>query len=519
MIKFGTGGWRAVIAEEFTFENVRRVAQGLSNMIKAESAQKKVIVAHDLRFLSGRFSRAFAEVLAENGIEALFIEEAVPTPMVMYGVLSEGLDYGITVTASHNPPKYNGIKLLIKGGKDAPQEVTDRLEEYINDLPAEPVQHGEFFSLIEEANIKYYSNKNSYIDFLLDQIDVEAVSEKNLKILFNPMYGVSRDIMMICLASLRCSVDTINDYRDTMFGTKVPSPVQSSLQDMEYQMKNEDYYLGIATDGDSDRLGLYDDRGEFVSANEILILLYYYFLEYRGEKGGVVRNLTTTHILDRIAEAYGENHFEVPVGFKNISAKMEEENLLFGGESSGGLKLRGKINGKDGIQAALFSVELLAKTGKTLSELLAEIHAKFGYLKFHGINLAYDQSDRARLENILFEEEYIPDFGSLDPASELKKGIENKIKSAFEKEEKDALLSEMDKLNFENDYGSKNLSEVSYLDGVKYYFDDGTWLSIRFSGTEPLIRIFMEMNNQAEIDAVVELIKKDKKLKLDGELK
>lgn len=518
MIKFGTGGWRAVIADEFTFENVRRVAQGLSDMIIAEGAQKRVIVAHDLRFLSGRFSRAFAEVLTENNIEALFIEEAVPTPMVMYGVLSEELDYGITVTASHNPPKYNGIKLLIQGGKDAPQAVTDRLEEYIHRIPDKPVEHGEFFSLIEQGKIKYYSNKNSYIDFLLGQVDIKAVSEKNLKILFNPMYGVSSDIMMICLASLRCSVDTINDYRDTMFGTQVPSPVQSSLQDMEYHMKNGDYYLGIATDGDSDRLGLYDDRGEFVSANEILILLYYYFLEYRQEKGGVVRNLTTTHILDRIAEAYGEKHFEVPVGFKNISAKMEEENLLFGGESSGGLKLRGKINGKDGIQAALFSVEMLAKTGKTLSELLQEIHAKFGNLKFHGINLSYDQAERNRLEELLFEQKYIPDFESLDPAKALKKDILEKANNAYQNQDKEQLKKEIEKLNLNNFSLNKELERISYMDGVKYYFKDGTWVSIRFSGTEPLIRIFMEMNNQAEIDAVVDLIKHDNNLKLDGEL-
>jgi phosphomannomutase len=518
MIKFGTGGWRAVIAEGFTFENVRRVAQGLSNMIIDDDAQQRVIVAHDLRFLSGRFSRAFAEVLTANGIEALFIEEAVPTPMVMYGVLSEGLDYGITVTASHNPPEYNGIKLFVKEGKDAPQEVTDRLERYIAEISYEPVEHGEFFSLIREGKIKYYTNKNSYINFLLEQVDVETISEKNLQILFNPMYGVSRDIMMICLASMRCSVDTINDYRDTMFGTQMPSPIQSSLQDMEYQIKNEDYHLGIATDGDSDRLGLYDDRGEFVDANEILILLYYYFLEYRGEKGGVVRNLTTTHILDRIAEAYGEKHFEVPVGFKNISAKMEEEDLLFGGESSGGLKLKGKINGKDGIQAALFSVEMLAKTGKTLSELLDEIHNRFGYLKFHGINIPYQKEDKRHLYNLLFREKYIPNFEELAAAEIIKSDLEKEIKKGLNKSQQAELDAELAKLDLGKMYLKKELKEVSYLDGVKFYFEDGTWLSIRFSGTEPLIRIFMEMNNQAEIDAVIKLIKEDEKLKLDGEL-
>ncbi len=483
MIKFGTGGWRAVIAEEFTFENVRKVAKGLSDMIIDQGSKKRVIVGHDFRFLSGRFSRAFAEVLAVNDIEALFIEDAVPTPMVMYAVEVEGLDFGVTITASHNPPEYNGIKLFTKGGKDAPLEVTEELEKYINILDNAPVIYGSFFKLIKEEKIKYYTIKNNYIDFLLGQVDTEAIAKQNLKILFNPMYGVSKDIMMMCLASLRCSVDTINDYRDTMFGTKVPSPERESLQDMEYQMKNEDYYLGIATDGDSDRLGLYDDRGSYVDANQILKLLYYYFLEYRSEKGGVVRNLTTTHILDRIAESYGEKAYEVPVGFKHISSKMEEEDLLLGGESSGGLKIRGRINGKDGIQAALLSVEMLAKTGKTLSELLKEISNKFGNLHFYSLNLNYEPEEKERLEELLFTEKYVPCFVAQESCGR-----------------------------------EKEIEKISYMDGVKYYFTDGTWLSIRFSGTEPLLRIYMEMNSQFEIDAMVNLIKRDELLQLDDGL-
>ncbi len=481
MIEFGTGGWRAVIAEEFTFENVRRVAKGLSDMIADQGKKKQVIVGHDFRFLSGRFSRGFAEVLAVNGIEVLFIEDAVPTPMVMYAIESEGLDFGITVTASHNPPEYNGIKLFVKGGKDAPLEVTDKLETYINALPEDPIKRGSFFKLIAAGKIKYYTIKNDYVDFLLGQVDVETISHQNLRILFNPMYGVSRDIMMMCLASLRCSVDTINDYRDTMFGTQVPSPVRESLQDMEYRMKNGGYYLGIATDGDSDRLGLYDDQGNYVDANQILKLLYYYFLEYRGEKGGVVRNLTTTHVLDRIAESYGEIAYEVPVGFKYISSKMEEEDLLLGGESSGGLKIRGRINGKDGIQAALLSVEMLAKTGKTLSQLLKEISDKFGNMLFYSINLNYEEAERDRLERLLFVDKYVPQFAR------------------------------------ENSAEKKAIEKISYMDGVKYYFTDGTWLSIRFSGTEPLLRIYMEMNSQLEIDAMVNVIRNDAELQLDGD--
>ena len=316
-------------------------------------------------------------------------------------------------------------------------------------FPALPAPDVGFDVLLQQGKIQLYSNKNAYIDSLLAQIDVQAVQKLNLKVLFNPMFGVSKDIMAMCLASLRCSVDVMNAGRDTMFGQGVPSPSRETLQDMEYRMKRGRYNIGIATDGDSDRIGLYDEQGNYIDANEILKLLYYYLKKYRSERGGVVRNLTTTHILDRIAHSFGEPAFEVPVGFKYISQKMDEEDLLLGGESSGGLKIRGHVNGKDGILAALLAVEMLAKTGKTLSQLLAEINDQYGSLHFDFINISYAPAERKRLETLLFAEKYVPDFG-------------------------------------------KEVNQVSYMDGVKFYFADETWLSIRFSGTEPILRIFME---------------------------
>lgn len=458
VIEFGTGGWRAVIAEEFTFSNVRRVAQAVALYLdELGEIDKPVVVGHDLRFLSGRFSRAFAEILVHNGIEVWFIEEVVPTPMLMYAVDQENLAIGAMITASHNPPEYNGIKIIVEGGKDAPVEVTNRLEEIIATIPPLQAPREGFFEALEAGKIRHYSNKNAYIDSLLDQIDVAAVQKQNLNILFNPMFGVSKDIMAMCLASLRCSVDLINAGRDTMFGQRTPSPSRESLQDMEYIMKQGKYDLGIATDGDSDRLGLYDELGNYIDANEILKLLYYYLKEYRGEKGGIVRNLTTTHVLDRIAHSFGEPAFEVPVGFKHISHKMDEEDLLLGGESSGGLKIRGHVNGKDGILAALLAVEMLAKTGKTLSELLQEINERYGALYFDSINLAYHPSDRERLDKLLLQDRYVPSF-------------------------------------------PWRLQQISYADGVKFYFANDCWLSIRFSGTEPVLRVFYETNtlNQAE---------------------
>lgn len=479
MIKFGTGGWRAIIAEDFTFYNVKLVGKAMARYIKENDYKQKVVVGHDFRFLSGRFSRALSESLVEEGIEVMFMEEAAPTPMVMLAVDENELQLGATITASHNSAEYNGIKIFVEEGRDAPQEVTDRLEELTAEIGDYDYHRGSFFKLIEEGEITYYNNKNQYIDSLLAIIDEELIQSKNFKILFNPMYGVAKDIMMMCLASLRCYVDTMNAYRDTMFGLDIPSPNREQLGDMEVRIEKGKYDFGLATDGDSDRMALIDESGKFVDYNDVLKLLYYYLKEYRAESGGIVRNLATTHILDKMAEHYGEEAYEVPVGFKNISQKMQEHDLLLGGESSGGLKIRGHVNGKDGILASLLAVEMMARTGKKIGEILAEIDQKFGYLYFSYSNFNYDPSQRKRLEDLLFEQEYQPDLSQL--AAE-------------------GLIS------------VKNLEKVSYLDGVKYYYDDQSWISIRFSGTEPLLRIYMEMQNEAEVKEILNFLKADLKI-------
>ena len=323
------------------------------------------------------------------------MKDPSPTPMVMHAVDREGLDFGITITASHNPQHYNGVKVIVKDGRDAPVEVTDALEKIINALPDDPIEHGSFAQHVAEQRIKMYSGRNAYIDSLLSHIDQEAIQKRPFHILFNPMFGTSRDIMLVCLATLRCNVEMINFQPDLVNVRRIPTPERASLGDMEWMLQDKRYDLGIATDGDSDRIGLYDDRGEYVDADQILRLLYYYLKEYRGEKGGVVRNVTTTHILDRIARHYDEPAYEVPVGFKYISAAMDKYDLLLGGESSGGVKLRGHVNGKDGIFAALLCIEMIAKTGKTISELGEEINRRFGRTETRAINLPITPAEKA----------------------------------------------------------------------------------------------------------------------------
>lgn len=476
LIRFGTGGWRAIIAEDFTFSNVRKVARGLASMSLRKSPEPTpIVVGYDMRFMSREFAEVFAAELASEGIKVWFLMDPSPTPQVMCAVDKEGLDFGVAVTASHNPPKYNGIKVIVSGGKDAPVEVTNELEGVINALPSGASSEGSrtpsFAQLLASGAITPYSNRNDYIDSLLAQVDVESIRKHNLRVLFNPMYGTAKDIMNVCLASLRCSVDTINSAPNMVDTKRAPSPDKIALGDMEFLMHGGGYDLGIATDGDSDRLGLYDETGCYVDANQMLRLLYYYLKEYRGRRGGIVRNLTTTHVLDKIAAAYNEPAFEVPVGFKYISAAMDEHDLLLGGESSGGLKIRGHVNGKDGILAALLCVEMLTLTGKTLSQLDAEICERFGRTLFHTVNIPLDEATEQRLRSQLFDSRYVPAF-------------------------------------------PKHVARVSYMDGVKFYFDDDTWTCIRFSGTEPLLRIVSEMTNEQELHALLNGLGEDPVLQL-----
>jgi phosphomannomutase len=473
MISFGTGGWRGIIGDNFTFENVRRVAKALSILAKSKcSSPKPIVVGYDMRFMSRSFAEAFAEVLAYEGIEVWLMSGPAPTPMVMFAVEHERLDYGATITASHNPPQYNGIKVIVEKGKDAPIEVTDELESIIRSLSDEQVAHGAYSELVEKGQIRMYSNRNQYIDALLAQVDMEAIQKRAFRVLFNPMYGTAKDIMMVCLSSLRCKVEMINFKPDLINTRSVPCPERHSLRDMEWMMEDGIYDLGIATDGDSDRIALYDQRGAYVSADTILCLLYYYLKEYRTETGGIVRNLTTTHILDSIAESYGEPVYEVPVGFKHIAAKMEECNLLLGGESSGGVMIRGHINGKDGILAALLCIEMMATTGKSLSELAHEIEEKYGARVSYSMSLPIAGADGSHISSVLFGARYVPKF-------------------------------------------PKPVEKTSYMDGVKFYFADGSWCCLRFSGTEPVLRVFMEMKSREEAMEFAEALNADEALNLN----
>ena len=466
MIKFGTGGWRALIGEDFTKANVQILSQAIAEAMKIQKCEDKgFVIGFDRRFLSDKAAKWIAEVLAANGIKVYFIERIAPTPLVMYTVKKMSTFYGASVTASHNPAEYNGVKIFTEGGRDATEKVTDVLESYVKNINPDNIKKLEFHQGVKDGNIQIIDPFNDYIDDIISMIDMESIRKHKLKVVLDPMFGVSKTCLQTILITARCELEIINDRHDTLFGGRLPSPTTHTLHRLKDMVVEKGFDIGIGTDGDADRLGIIDEKGEFIHPNDILALLYYYLLEYKKWEGGVVRNIATTHLVDKIAQSYGEKCFEVPVGFKHISSAMEKENALIGGESSGGLTIRGHIKGKDGVFAACLLIELLSVTGKSLSALLNEIRRKYEDHYMVENDFRFSRDDKEKLQKVLFETKQIPDFGY-------------------------------------------PIEKVSYMDGVKIYFQNGGWVIVRFSGTDPLLRIFSEMDTR---EAAIETCSKFKR--------
>ncbi|MGP9613534.1 phosphoglucomutase/phosphomannomutase family protein [Brachybacterium sp. AOP42-B2-9] len=456
MIEFGTGGWRAIIGDEFTRENVRLLAQALAERMHAEGVvERGLVISYDRRFLSDVSAWWAIEVLAGNGIPVRVITRPVPTPMCMWTVQQTGAAYGIAVTASHNPALYNGLKIFTEGGRDADLGVTDELTAHVATLTSQDVRSLAPHEVRGSEMVTEQSSINWYLDAIIAQLDLEAIRHAHLNIVLDPMFGVAQTSLQTILVSARCQVEVINARHDPLFGGRMPSPAEGSLSPLRQAVLEHGADLGIATDGDADRLGIIDDQGAYLSPNQVLVLLYEYLLTGKGWRGPVVRNLSTTHLLDRVAAAHGEVCHEVPVGFKWISAKMAETDAVIGGESSGGLTVRGHIPGKDGIQAAGLLVEMVARSGKKLSQLYAELVERHGALVMEEAAYGYTPERRQELQQRIFSDHELPGF-------------------------------------------EREIDRISWEDGCKIYFADDSWLTIRFSGTEPVIRVFSEAATAAE---------------------
>ena len=460
MIHFGTGGWRAIIADEFTKANLRLLAAGLCSLMTKEGyAGEELCVGYDRRFLAKESAHWIAEVLAGYGFRTLMVNRSSPTPLVMYVVKTQGMPYGMMVTASHNPAIYNGVKVFTAGGRDADRSVTDRIEAEIAEIDETQIRSVDYDEALRQGLIREDNPANDYIDSILALIDTDAIKRARLKVALDPMYGVSQTSLRTILMTCRCDLEVIHDRHDTLFGGKLPAPNARTLTTLSNYVIDRCCNLGIATDGDADRLGVIDETGSFVHPNTLLVLLYYYLVKYRGWQGACVRNNSTTHLLDRVAEKFGQTCYEVPVGFKWISAKMAETDAIIGGESSGGLAVRGHISGKDGIYAASLLVEMLAVTEKSISEIYREITDAVGTLVYREADFRMTPARKSELQKLLFEKNLLPSL--------------------------------------------ENVCRINREDGVKLYFEDGSWVICRFSGTEPLLRMAAEGESTEQADGYI----------------
>ena len=462
MVKFGTGGWRAIIGEEFTKENIQKLALAICLKMKAEGVEGQgVVMGYDRRFLSKEAIIWSCEIFGNQGIRVWFVNRSSPTPLVMFYVMKHELSYGMMVTASHNPAIYNGIKVFTYGGRDADEKQTAEIEYYLEQaeelyLPNEE-ENGQmpppsYLELVRKGMVREINPMNEYLDNIISVINMDAIKERDLRIAIDPMYGVSLTALSTILSIARCTIETINSRHDTLFGGKMPAPTERTLRNLQNYVLDRYCDIGIATDGDADRLGVIDDQGHYLHANNILVMLYYYLLRYKGWRGPAVRNLATTHVLDKVAESFGQKCYEVPVGFKHISAKMQETDAIIGGESSGGLTVKGHIHGKDGIYAAALLVEMIAVSGKRLSEIAADIRKEYGAIHMAERDYRFTPEEKERIHNILMEERKLPE------------------------------------MPFETDH-------VSYMDGCKVYFKNGGWVIARISGTVGTGRIDRRYKN------------------------
>jgi phosphomannomutase/CTP:molybdopterin cytidylyltransferase MocA len=461
LIHFGTGGWRAVISEGFTMHNVSRLSQALANKVIREGWEERgVLIGYDRRFLSDRAAEVSAEVFAGNNIPVTLVAEDAPTPLINFATCLKGAAFGLAYTASHNPPEYNGLKVFHTDGSLLLTEETEAIEEEANALTQTDLVKLDLDLAIEAGIVRREDFTQGYVDSVEAQVDMEAIRAAGLRVIFDPMYGVGEVAMNMVLTEARCRVRIIHEQHDPLFGGRSPAPSVDALGLLSMYVKDEGYDLGLATDGDADRVAVIDERGEYVTVNDLLLLIYWYLHEVRGEKGGVVRNIATTHLLDRLANHFQESSVEVPVGFKYVTQAMLEHNSLLGGESSGGVTMRGHILGKDGILASALIIEMIARTGKHISQLIEEV---------------YDRTGR-----LYAVEENIP------ATPEMRIVVPRRLREV----QVDRIL------------GCPVL-RVSHMDGTKFYLENDNWVMVRFSGTEALLRVFSEGDTPEKAQALV----------------
>ena len=457
-IRFGTSGWRAVIADQFTFENVERVIDAICGSLKTSglSAKPKLIIGNDTRFMGEQFVAVAAERASKHGFEVLKCTSPVPTPTMSHAIRHNKANGGINFTASHNPPEYQGIKFSTSDGAPALPEITQRVEALIAE--------GKVVQTSEQGSINDLDPRPAYLDDLRSKIRFDAISEKGGRYAYDPLWGTGRGYLDSVLKDFGVEVETLHDWRDVTFGGRSPEPGEAQLAELKERVLKEGLTLGLATDGDGDRFGVIDSNGEIISPNRLVALLTDYLAESRGWKTGVARSVATSHFVDRVAEARGLTLYETPVGFKFIGELINEDKIILGGEESAGLSIRGHYPEKDGILACLLAAEAVAVRGASLSEQLEDLFQRVGRLESGRIGVRLTDEVAAKLKEKLAQEP--------------------------------------------TEIGGRKVGTINRMDGVKFLFEDGSWMLMRPSGTEPLVRIYAESEDKADLESLLEIGKR-----------
>ncbi len=460
-IAFGTGGWRALIGEGFTLHNVRRLCQALANnVMRAGNERMGVVVGGDRRFLSRESVDAAAEVFAGNNIPVYRLTDDVPTPLVTFATPYLETAYGLVFTASHNPARWNGLKVFLPNGALPMDDETSAITTEANALTQADVVSIDLGMAQSAGRVQDIDLTTEYVAAIEEIVDTDVMRPAKLRIAVDPMFGTSELTLGTILSDGRCRTEFIHSGHNPLFGGHSPAPDPDRLTTLITMVKSGSYDLGFATDGDADRIAVIDEHGSYVSTNDLLLLTYWYLHEVRGARGGIVRNIATTHLLDRLAEHFGEQHREVPVGFKHITAGMREIDAIMGGESSGGLTMRGWILGKDGVFACALVAEMVARTGKPLSRLLDDVLDITGRL--------YDVET------------------SVPATPEMQVTMPRLMAAAAPTE-----------------LAGYPVTHIDTYDGIKIYVEGGAWALLRFSGTEPILRMFVEAETPQKADELV----------------
>jgi alpha-D-glucose phosphate-specific phosphoglucomutase len=454
-IKFGTSGWRAIVADEFTVANIRLAVSGIATYVKTLPGPHRVLVGRDPRFLGESFVDEAARVLAGAGITPIVISKPAPTPAIAYAVRQMKTCGSINFTASHNPPEYNGIKYSTPDGAPALPEVTKQIEAAIaaragdaSVSKADPPATG-----FQTADVK-----EDFLKRLAELVDLKAIAKSGIKVVFDPFWGAGRGYSCHILRQAGVTVETVHDYRDVLFGGHAPEPDDHLLGDAKAKMKEVGAKIGIATDGDADRFGIVDEDGTFIQPNYIIALLFDYLVETRGWKNGVAKSVATTNLVNALAERHKVQLYETPVGFKYIGELIIADKIAIGGEESAGLTIRGHVPEKDGVIAGLLVTEMVAVRGKSLGKQLRELFGKVG--SFYPVR-----------ENFRLTPERMAAF------TEKLKGDPTEL-------------------------SGRKVTSVVRTDGLKLILDDGSWVCYRLSGTEPVVRAYTEARSEHDMESL-----------------